>query len=170
MMEIRRAREGDLAAVAEIVNWAIEHTTANFHTAREEPKAWLARWREGQDRFPWLVAELDGAVRGFAYAAPLDDALQLEELDVLPAWGRRGVGRALVAAVVDEARARGLAAVTLTTFRDVPWNAPFYRGLGFRVLADDEISPGLAALVAYEARRGLPTAMRVAMRREVGPI
>ena len=61
MMEIRRAREGDLAAVAEIVNWAIEHTTANFHTAREEPKAWLARWREGQDRFPWLVAELDGA-------------------------------------------------------------------------------------------------------------
>ena len=119
----------------------------------------------------WVAAAVaDDAPVGFAYADVLDGALQLEELDVLPAWGRRGIGRALVAAVVDEARARGLAAVTLTTFRDVPWNAPFYAALGFRVLAEAEISPGLAALLAMEARRGLPRALRVAMRRNVGSV
>jgi predicted N-acetyltransferase YhbS len=119
----------------------------------------------------WVAAAAaDDAPVGFAYADVLDDALQLEELDVLPAWGRRGIGRALVAAVVDEARARGLAAVTLTTFRDVAWNAPFYAALGFRVLAEAEISPGLAALLAMEARRGLPRALRVAMRRNVGRV
>ena len=42
-------------------------------------------------------------------------------------------------------------AVTLTTFRDVPWNAPYYERLGFRTLAADEITPGLAAIRAHEA-------------------
>jgi GNAT superfamily N-acetyltransferase len=104
---------------------------------------------------------------GFAYADVVDGAVHLEELDVLPAWGRRGIGRALVAVVVEDARTRGLAGVTLTTFRDVPWNAPFYVGLGFRVLAPDEWTPGLVRLMDHEERRGLPRALRVAMRRDV---
>ncbi len=116
----------------------------------------------------WVAAAGDGDLAvGFAYADLVDGAVHLEELDVLPAWGRRGIGRALVAAVVDDARRRGLPAVTLTTFRDVPWNAPFYEGLGFRVLAPNEWTPGLARLLDDEERRGLPKALRVAMRRDV---
>jgi hypothetical protein len=42
--------------------------------------------------------------------------------------------------------------VTLTTFRDVPWNAPFYRRLGFEVV--DELPSGLAAIRAHEAMAG----------------
>lgn len=113
------------------------------------------------------VAVVDGELVGFAYADLLDDAVHLEELDVLPAWGRRGIGSALVDAVVADARRRGLPAVTLTTFRDVAWNAPYYARLGFRVLAADELGQGLDALLAHEERRGLPRALRVAMRRDV---
>ena len=59
---------------------------------------------------------------------------------------------------------RGLAAVTLTTFRDVSWNAPFYARLGFRIVEPGSLSPGLVAVVQLEERRGLPAGLRVAMR------
>jgi hypothetical protein len=54
--------------------------------------------------------------------------------------------------------------VTLTTFRDVPWNAPFYARLGFRILEPSAWTPGLMALLALEESRGLPRRLRVAMR------
>ncbi len=110
----------------------------------------------------WVAAD-SGELIGFAYAAVVGDFCHLEELDVLPDHGRRGVGTALVAAVRDYAAGAGLSGVTLTTFRDVPWNAPFYRRLGFEVLDPDELTPGLAAAFADEARRGLPVALRVVM-------
>jgi hypothetical protein len=55
--------------------------------------------------------------------------------------------------------------VTLTTFRDPPWNMPFYASLGFVALSPDTIGATLAAIVREEARRGLDPALRVAMRR-----
>ena len=53
-----------------------------------------------------------------------------------------------------------------TTFNDVPWNRPLYEHLGFRVLADQEIAPGLRAVMATEAAHGLDAASRVAMRKD----
>lgn len=53
------------------------------------------------------------------------------------------------------ARRRGLPAVTLITFRDVPWNCPYYERLGFRVVEQKRLTPGLRALVAREAKLGL---------------
>jgi len=112
----------------------------------------------------WVAVAPNGTVVGFAYADLIDGAVHLEELDVLEAFGRRGLGRALVAAVIADARRRGLTAVTLTTFRDVPWNAPFYARLGFRILPADALTPGLTAIFALEAARGLPRELRVVMR------
>lgn len=101
---------------------------------------------------------------GFAFGAVVDGNLHLEELDVLPEFGRRGLGKALVQAVIRAARDAGFPAITLTTFRHVPWNAPFYAKLGFRIVPPRDLSPGLAAEFADEARRGLPIAIRVVMR------
>jgi hypothetical protein len=75
----------------------------------------------------------------------------------------RAGGRAWVAV----AAAEGRPAVTLTTFRDVPWNAPSYERLGFRVVAPADQGPELAALVAEEAERIPGEAVRVAMGRAV---
>ncbi len=63
-----------------------------------------------------------------------------------------------------------LSAVTLTTFRDIPWNAPLYARLGFRELSTDRLSPVLAALVREEAERGLESARRVVMSFEISAI
>jgi GNAT superfamily N-acetyltransferase len=81
----------------------------------------------------------------FAYADRLDSRLHLHQIAVHPDHGRRGIGSALMAAVIARA---GDADVTLTTFRDVPWNGPWYAGLGFVELTSP--GPGLSALIAEE--------------------
>ncbi len=89
---------------------------------------------------------------GFALTDLHPDALYLAELSVHPAHGRKGLGRALVARVCHEARIRGLAKVTLSTFREIPWNRPFYERLGFRVLDEADHAPWHHQIRADEAR------------------
>ncbi len=116
-----------------------------------------------------LLWELDGVAVGYLLLEALDDTAHIEQLSVDPASGRRGIGTALLAVADEWARERGLSAVTLTTFRDVPWNAGFYARRDFRILAPAECGPGLRRRMRAEAEHGLDRWPRVAMRRELGP-
>jgi hypothetical protein len=58
--------------------------------------------------------------------------------------------------------------VTLSTFRDVPWNGPFYRKHGFRDLQPSEWTPSLRAIRKHEAEHGLRVDARVFMRHDFG--
>ena len=104
--------------------------------------------------------------RGFACVDVVDGVAHLWQLSVHPASGRQGIGRTLVEAACDWASSNGYPAVTLTTFRDVPWNAPFYSRHGFQIL--DTLPPGLAAIREHEKDLGDDDfGPRVAMRREL---
>ena len=125
----------------------------------------LEEFREAQrNGHLWVALAPDRHPVGFAMVEECSDTCHLEELDVHPEHGRKGVGSALVRAICDWARQRGLAAVTLTTYRDVPWNAPLYTRLGFRILAPEALTDALEARVGREAARGLEPARRVVMR------
>ncbi|KIZ15587.1 GNAT family N-acetyltransferase [Streptomyces natalensis] len=100
---------------------------------------------------------------GYLFWEPVDGCVHIEQVSVHPDHARRGIGRALIDRA--EGEGRGAAALTLTTFAEVPWNAPYYMRLGFRVLADGELTPGLREIRAEEARRGLDRWPRVGMRR-----
>jgi GNAT superfamily N-acetyltransferase len=113
------------------------------------------------------VAEIEGQVVGFALCGERDGHAHLLEMDVLPAHGRRGIGGALLESACNEAVVRGLLAMTLTTLRDVPWNAPFYARRGFSELAVAEWGEQLRELVARERMLGFPMRLRVVMRREL---
>jgi len=103
---------------------------------------------------------------GFAHIEVREPTVaHLEEIDVHPQHGRRGLGTKLVRAVCAWAIAAGYHSVTLTTFRDVPWNMPFYARLGFEVIPSEALSPTLRSVVQDETRRGLDPTRRVAMRR-----
>ncbi|NUR87006.1 MAG: GNAT family N-acetyltransferase [Nonomuraea sp.] len=102
---------------------------------------------------------------GFAMFGWVDGNVHLDQLAVHPGSMRRGIGGRLVEAVVDHARAVGAPAVTLTTFRDVPWNAPWYERHGFSVLPAAEWGPELRELVEHERELGIEVAPRVVMRR-----
>jgi predicted N-acetyltransferase YhbS len=109
-----------------------------------------------------LVATSQRLVVGFAMAQEQDGFLHLAVMAVHPDHGNRGLGRELVMAMIHEATRRKSLGVTLTTFEDLPWNGPFYRKSGFRVLSDSELSPSLRHILAQEERLGMVN--RVAMR------
>jgi GNAT superfamily N-acetyltransferase len=111
----------------------------------------------------WVARTADGQPVGFALVIVIDGYAHLDEVDVLPSYGRRGIGSALLAAVCEWARDAGYPAVTLRTFRGVPWNAPFYEKRGFRVVDSQTLSPGHVALETAERQRGLRTDLRVTM-------
>jgi GNAT superfamily N-acetyltransferase len=113
----------------------------------------------------WLLVAGEIAV-GFAVMQPLDGEVYLRELDVIRAHQRRGLGRALVEACVALARSRGHRALLLTTFREVPWNAPWYRRIGFVEVPAAARGPELLALLAQEEAHGHDMHGRVALRRE----
>jgi GNAT superfamily N-acetyltransferase len=120
---------------------------------------------EAQQQGRLWVARQDGHAVGFALVTlPHTGSAHLHEIDVLPSHGRRGLGRRLVLAVCEWAARSGYRDVTLTTFRDVPWNMPFYASLGFEELPVASWTPALREIVDDETARGLDPANRVVMR------
>ena len=111
----------------------------------------------------WVVED-DQGVFGFLYASVVDDGAFVEEVSVLPRARGGRWGAKLIDQLGARARTLGLQALTLTTFRDVPWNAPYYRRLGF---VDVEPSEGLQGKLAAEVARGFRADERVVMRRSL---
>ncbi len=112
----------------------------------------------------WVTREPGGAPIGFALVERLGGEFHLEELDVLPEYGRQGLGTALVRTVCAWVESQGSASLTLCTFREIPWNAPFYARLGFELLSREDLTPSLEERMREEAAHGLAREHRVAMR------
>ena len=94
-------------------------------------------------------------VVGFIRVEIVDGVPHVEQLSVIPRHQRHGIGSALLAAATTWARAAGFARMTLRTFRDVPFNGPFYARRGWRAIADADTGPEMAALRSTEERLGL---------------
>ncbi len=115
----------------------------------------------------FVAREHHGAPVGFALTSVRDGTLYLDQISVHPDHGRRGVGAALVTRVIADAKDRGFRAVTLSTFRDLPWNGPFYRKLGFREVPAGKLEPWMLELQAIQAE-SLDVTKRCFMRRKLG--
>lgn len=111
----------------------------------------------------WVMAEDDGPPAAFLAARIEEDRLHILEFDVHRRHQGQGLGRRLLAFAIDEARRRGLPGLSLTTFRDAPWNAPFYASAGFQIIERDKAPASLVAYLDREASRGLDPARRCAM-------
>lgn len=106
---------------------------------------------------------------GFVHVIEIDGHFHLEQLAVHPDHGRRGFGTALVYAAAEAIAERGGESMSLLTFADVPWNAPFYRRLGFEIVdpAPDYLMPAIEHEKQLGLKRGGP---RVAMARAIAPL
>ena len=117
------------------------------------------------------VALADDRPVGFAIVEMLDDGLpHLDELDVHPEFMRRGMGTALVRVVCDWTAENGFSEITLTTFRVVSWNMPFYAKMGFELVPEANLRPALRAVVDDETARGLDPETRCVMRYRAAPM
>ncbi len=162
---IRPARPDDLAKLP-----AVEASAATTFLAAPG-LAWLAeseaisadRHIELLENGITLVAEVDGVVVGFVCSEPLGNCLHIRELSVRHASQGKGIGLSLLEELASRAVVLGWTRLTLTTFRDLPWNAPFYARLGFVEPPAEALSPELRAQLHREALHGLPPERRCAM-------
>ncbi|WP_277451711.1 GNAT family N-acetyltransferase [Janibacter sp. DB-40] len=92
---------------------------------------------------------------GFAHVLDLGGHAHLDQLSVHPDHMRRGTGRGLVTTAQAEAARRGHPSMTLSTFADIPWNAPFYRQLGFREIDERDAPEPVRELRERERSAGL---------------
>lgn len=165
-VEVRAARLEDAAALP-----AIEQSAGELFRTDAE-LAWLADGENlSEARYQAIIADgcswvavWRGAVVGFVAATREGDEAHIWELDVARRHQGQGIGRGLLRRFIAQARDLELRAVTLTTFQDLAWNAPFYRSMGFERLAPHDLDARLAAQLATEAAGGLPVERRCAMR------
>jgi GNAT superfamily N-acetyltransferase len=163
---VTTARPGDLARLPAIELEAARLLAGYAPQSVLNETTALDVLQKAQEAGHLWVGLLNDAAVGFAHVEVIEgDAAHLEEIDVAPAHGRQGLGTRLVSQVCEWAAANRYASVTLTTFRDVPWNMPFYARLGFDIVSSARLSPALLAVVEDETRRGLDPARRVVMRR-----
>lgn len=114
----------------------------------------------------WVVADEQDHPVAYLLVDIVDGYAHIEQVSVHPSHARQGLGRQLIDTAADWAERHELAGMTLTTYVEVPWNAPYYQRLGFRPLADHEMTPGLRALREHEAAKGLDAWPRITMRRQ----
>ena len=115
----------------------------------------------------WVIADSDDQSAGFVLIKLVDGVAHIEQVSVHPDHQGQGLGRALINHVESWAAEQGLSALTLSTFRSVPWNGPYYARLGFHELPADELTPGLVEIRDEESALGLNPAERIFMRRAV---
>ena len=114
-----------------------------------------------EDAETWVAVGADDVPLAFARLDSVDGTTHVEQLAVRRSAQRRGIG----AMLLDHVGAGR--ALTLTTYREVPWNGPYYERLGFRELAPSEVTPGLARILEQEHEVELDRhGTRIAMRRE----
>lgn len=166
---IRHAEHAHIPFLNDIESAAAALFPADFvpeHVLSERvPQTMLA---EAVDLARLWVALQDGEMEpvGYALLQIYGGSDLLAQLDVRPEHGRKGLGAALTRRVIRAARGMGLRALYLTTFSNVPWNAPFYENLGFARLEPDGHPSFLRTIVEQENARGLQN--RVAMKFPLG--
>ena len=172
LFSLRKATEQDAPLLTEL-----EQSGGLAYRADPEI-AWVAdgenlppgRYREIiADGWSWVAEDERAGPVAFIAVTREGRELHIWEFNVRLDCQRRGIGRRLLRRLIAEATAAGISAITLTTFRDVPWNGPFYQSMGFELVAPEKLDARLSALLAIEIEKGLPAARRCAMRRMLRP-
>ncbi|WP_414470882.1 GNAT family N-acetyltransferase [Microvirga sp. M2] len=169
-VSIRRARESDLPKLG-----PVERSAASVF--RNVGLDWLA---DGEtmdlaaladlcrNATLWIAAERTARTQrdepvGFLAAHEMDGCFYIAEVSVAPSHQRQGLGARLIGAAVAHAKRSGFSTVTLTTYRDLGWNGPFYARLGFAEIEPGETGAGHAAKLRAEAEAGHDPARRCLM-------
>ncbi|WP_081470769.1 MULTISPECIES: GNAT family N-acetyltransferase [Pseudomonas] len=116
----------------------------------------------------WVAIGDEDRLQGFLSAERQGQDLHIHELSVMQSMQGQGLGRQLIEAAKEYARIRNLRFLTLTTFTNVPWNAPLYSRLGFQKVVASALDERLALILNEEAKHGFPQGSRCAMAWRVG--
>jgi len=163
---IRPAKITDIPAITRIYAQAVEHGTASFELTPPGQAEMTRRLHDLTTKgFPYLVAEIDGVLAGYAYAGlyrsrPAYRLTVEDSVYIAPDLQRRGIGRALLAALIDAAEVRGFRQM-IAVIGDPTKQAAsigLHEALGFRQV-------GMLENVGFKHGRWLDSLL---MQRELG--
>jgi GNAT superfamily N-acetyltransferase len=161
---IRPATEVDLQRLVDVEVEAGQLFRAVGMSKVADDVPQIAELRQAVEAERVWVTEVGAEVAGYITAELIDGNAHVAQVSVAPDHAGRRIGKAMIEFVAAWGRTAGCPATTLTTFRDVPWNAPYYLRLGYEVLAENEIGPELARTMAHEASLpGIDASLRCAM-------
>lgn len=165
---IRQAQEKDLGQLPALERAAVQRFAGTEYASFAEDDGYDADiYQEWFENGAIYVAETNGELVGFATAEEADGQGFYCLLVVHPAHGKRGLGTRLTEAIKDWCVMRGYSTLTMTTFPNIAWNAPIFERMGFRVMQEAELTPGLLALRREEMESGLQPEERVFMTIEI---
>jgi phosphinothricin acetyltransferase len=162
---LRPAGPQDIPAITQIYAHAVRHGTASFELEPPSEAEMMTRQRSlVGGGYPYIVAEIDGCVLGYAYAGPyrMRPAYRWSVEDsvyVTPDACRRGIGRALLQQLVIDAERRGFRQmIAIIGDSNQPASIALHRAVGFH-------SVGTLTSVGFKHARWLDT---VLMQRPLG--
>jgi GNAT superfamily N-acetyltransferase len=169
-MVIRKARLEDAGRLRDIETAAGEaFRTLGMHAVAEDPPPSIQELsRYITSGTCWVSTAGEQKAVAYILVDQIDGNVHIAQVTVHPQYARLGIGKALIDEVASWAAPHGFTALTLTTFRDVPWNRPYYERLGFAVVPQRLWPVGIRRLVSAEAADGLAAWPRVVMRRALG--
>jgi L-amino acid N-acyltransferase YncA len=165
-LSIRPANPADIPAITRIYAHAVQHGTASFELDSPDEAEMTRRMTALLDGgFPYLAANEGGELLGYAYAGPYRTRPAYrftveDSIYIAPQSQRRGVGRALLDALIAESEKRGFRQM-LAVIGDSAQTASIelHRAAGFRMV-------GTFENVGYKFGRWLDS---VLMQRALGP-
>lgn len=171
LMRIRAVAEADLPVMQDIERAAgtAFAEVGMQEIADDEPLSLEELASYQKDGRAWVAEDGEGHPVAYLITDLVDGNVHIEQVSVHPRAARQGIGRMLLDHAAAYATAEGASALTLTTFAEVPWNAPYYARCGFRIVPDTELSPALNAVRDREIAHGLHHWPRVTMRRALNP-
>ena len=136
-MKIRPAAAADVAVMAAIYGWYVEHTAITFEYEAPSEAEYAARFDRISAAYPWLVIEEEGRILGFAYA---DRAFEKAAyawcadmtIYLAPEAAGQGRGRALYLALEEELKARGIRILYALVTASNEASLRFHAALGYR--------------------------------------
>lgn len=163
---IRPAVAADIPAITAIYGHAVQHGTATFEVNVPDEAEMASRLRALVDGgFPYLVAEIDGVVRGYAYAGLYRSRVAYrytleDSIYIAPDFWGRGIGAALIERLIADATGLGFRQL-IAVIGDLSQIASIglHRAAGFRRV-------GTFEAVGFKFGRWLDT---VLMQRSLGP-
>jgi GNAT superfamily N-acetyltransferase len=114
----------------------------------------------------YVATEETAAPVGFLIWSPKDGLAYIEEVSVHPDHAGHRLGARLIDRLAEDVRGSH-AAITLATFRDVPWNAPYYARLGFSEMGRERVGPAHQLSWKHQAENGLDMTRRLFMIRSL---
>lgn len=166
---IRRPHPHEIKLLPQVENAAdLRYRRAGLGQILDMPPASIRSLEYGRRKgWLWVAASPLGRIVGFAQMKCPDNRAWLDQLSVLDAWQGHGFGTALIDRTADTARKLGLGVLYLSTYRDVPWNAPFYARRGFQEVPRGVWPRAFRMQFLAENSHGHPPWRRTIMQRRV---